>query len=81
MICVESMRALSKSMFFNIDHVGGTHSPGGPVVRTSPSAAGGVVSTPGWIPESPYVLWPKSRNVKQRQYCNRFNIVADSIKD
>ena len=60
-------------MFFKIDHVGGAHSPGGPVVRTLPSAAGGVVSTPGWIPENPYVLWPKSQKIKQRQYCNRFN--------
>ena len=60
-------------MLFKIYRVVRTHSPGGPVVKTSPSAAGGVVSIPGWIPESPYVLWPKNQNIKQRQYCNKLN--------
>ena len=35
--------------------------------KTSPSNAGGVSLIPGWG-----ALWPKSRNRKHKQYCNKF---------
>ena len=47
--------------------------PGSPGVETSPSNAGGA----GWIPgggaKIPHALWPKNLNIKQKQYCNKFN--------
>ena len=45
--------------------------PRGPVVETSPSSAGGVVSIPVWGAGFPYVLWLK--NVEQKQYCDKFS--------
>ena len=47
--------------------------PVGPVVRTLPSNAGGVGSIPGWGANIPHVSWPKNYNMKQKQYCNKFN--------
>ena len=47
--------------------------PGGPVVKTSPSNAGGVGSIPGWGARVPHALQPKDQNIKQKQYCNKFN--------
>ena len=47
--------------------------PGGPVVKTSPSNAGGEGSTPGRGAKIPHVLWPKNQNIKQKQYCNKFS--------
>ena len=47
--------------------------PGTPVVKTSPSNAGSVDLIPAWGAEIPHTLWPKKQNVKQKQYCNRFN--------
>ena len=47
--------------------------PGGPVVETSPSNAGGEGSTPGWGTRVPHVLQPKGQDIKQKQYCNKFN--------
>ena len=44
--------------------------PGGPVVETSPSSAGGTGSIPGL-----HAMWLKKQNVK-----NRSNIVTHSIK-
>ena len=32
---------------------------GGPVVKTSPSSAGGVCGIPGQGPEIPYTTWPQ----------------------
>ena len=46
-------------------------SPGGPVVKTSPSNAGGAGSIPGRL--IPHDSWPKSQNIEQKQYCNKFN--------
>ena len=47
--------------------------PGGPVVKTLPSNAGDV----GWIPgpggKIPHGSGPKNQNIKQKQYCNKFN--------
>ena len=48
-------------------------SPGGPVVKTLPSHAGGVGSRPGWGAKIAYASQPKNQNLKQKQYCNKFN--------
>ena len=47
--------------------------PGGPVGKTSPSNAGGVGSIPCWGTKMPCDLWPKKQNIRQKQYCNKFN--------
>ena len=46
---------------------------GGPVVKTSPSNAGGAGSTPGRGAKIPHAFQPKNQNIKQKQYCNKFN--------
>ena len=53
--------------------------PGGPLVGTLPSGAGGVGSIPGpgaKIPHPgakiPHASWPKNQGIEQRQYCNKF---------
>ena len=43
------------------------------MVGTSPSDAGGVGLIPGRGAEIPHALRPKNQNIKQKQYCNRFN--------
>ena len=40
--------------------------PGGPVVKTSPSNAGGTGSIPGWGAKIPHASWPKNQNIKQK---------------
>ena len=47
--------------------------PGGPVVKTSPSSAGGVGSIPDRGAKIPHAPRPKNQNRKQKQYCNKFN--------
>ena len=47
--------------------------PGGPVVKTSPSNAGGAGSIPGRGAKIPHALQPRKQNIKQKQYCNKFN--------
>ena len=56
-------------------HLKDTHwdFPGDPVVKTSPSNAGGVGSFPGWGAKIPHASQPKTQNIKQKQYCNKFN--------
>ena len=46
---------------------------GGPVGKTSPSNAGDVGSIPGWGAKITHALGPKPQNMKQKQYCNKFN--------
>ena len=46
---------------------------GSPVVKTSPSNAGGVCSIQGQGAKIPHALQPKNQNIKQKQYCNEFN--------
>ena len=41
--------------------------PGSPVVKTSPSNAGGAGLIPGQGAKIPHVLWPKNQNIKQKQ--------------
>ena len=49
--------------------------PGGPVVKTLPSNAGGAGSIPGQGANIPHASGPKKKNqnIKQKQYCNKFN--------
>ena len=47
--------------------------PGGPVVKTSPSDAGGEGLIPGRGAEIPHASWPKNQNIKQKQCGNKFN--------
>ena len=49
------------------------HFPGSPVVETLPSNAGGAGLIPGWGAKIPRALQPKDQNIKQKQYCNKFN--------
>ena len=43
------------------------------MVKTSPSIAGGAGSIPGWGAKIPHASQPKSQNIKQKQYGNKFN--------
>ena len=47
--------------------------PGGPVVKTLPSSAGREGLITGQGAKIPHVLWPKSQNIKQKQYRDKFN--------
>ena len=42
-----------------------------PMVKTSP--AGGAVSIPGLGAKIPHASQAKDQNIKQKQYCNKFN--------
>ena len=42
------------------------HLPGGPVITTSSSSAGGVGSIPGWRAKIPHDLQPKNQNIKPK---------------
>ena len=46
---------------------------GHPVVETLSFTARGVGSSPGWGARIPHASWPKSQNIKQKQYCNKLN--------
>ena len=46
---------------------------GSPVVGTSHSSAGGTGSIPGQGARIPHASQPKNQNIKQKQYCNKFN--------
>ena len=49
---------------------------GGPVVKTSLPNAGDAGSIPGQGAKTLYASWAKkkkSKNIKQKQYCNEFN--------
>ena len=43
------------------------------MVKISPSSAGGTGSIPGGGAKNPHALRPKNRNIKHKQYCNKFN--------
>ena len=46
---------------------------GGPVLKTLPSNTGSASSIPGQGTRIPHTLWPKSQNIKQKQYYSKFN--------
>ena len=47
--------------------------PGGPVVKISPSNAGGAGLIPGQGAKITHALCTKKQNIKQKQYYNNFN--------
>ena len=47
--------------------------PGGPEVKTLSSNAGGEGLIPGWRAKLSHALGPKNQNVRQKQYCKKFN--------
>ena len=47
--------------------------PGGPGVKTSPSNTGHAGSIPGWGAKISHASESKNQNIKQKQYCNKFN--------
>ena len=47
--------------------------PGGPVVETSPSNTGSIGLIPGEGAKIRQTSGPKAQNIKQKQYCNKFN--------
>ena len=46
---------------------------GCPVVKTSPSNAESKGSNPDPRTKIPHASWPKSQNIQQKQYSNKFN--------
>ena len=48
-------------------------SPGSPVIKTWPSNAGGAGLIPGRGARILHALQPKNQNIKQKQYCEKFN--------
>ena len=64
---------VTRRCFVNFKSTGFWDFTGGPVVKTSPSNAGGVGSIPGQGAKIPRALGPKNQNIKQKQYCNKFN--------
>ena len=51
----------------------GGHFPGSPAVKTLISNTGSVDSIPGQGAQILHALGPKTQNIKQKQYCNKFN--------
>ena len=47
--------------------------PGGPMVKTSLSNAGGMGSILHQVAKMPHASWSKNQDIKQKQYCNKFN--------
>ena len=43
------------------------------MVGTPPSKAGAVGVTPEGVAKIPFALQAKNHNIKQKQYCNKFN--------
>ena len=43
------------------------------MVKNLPSNAGGAGSIPGQGAKIPHASRPKNQNIKQKQYCNKFN--------
>ena len=51
------------AIFLLIQKPKGRDFPGCPVVKTSPSNAGGVGSIPGGVAKIPHASWPKNQNI------------------
>ena len=43
------------------------------MIKTPPSSEGGAGSIPGQGARIPHASRPKKQNIKQKQYCNKFN--------
>ena len=46
---------------------------GSPAVKTLPYHSAGAGSIPGQGARIPHTSWPKNKNIKQKEYCNKFN--------
>ena len=46
---------------------------GSPAVKTLPFHAAGAGSIPGQGAQIPHTTWPINKNIKQKEYCNKFN--------
>ena len=46
---------------------------GSPAVKTLSSHAADAGSIPGQGAKIPHTSWPKNKNIKQKEYCNKFN--------
>ena len=54
--------------------LGGQDLPGGPVVKTTPSSAGGLGLSPGWGGKITHVLQSNNQNINNKSwYYNKFN--------
>ena len=49
--------------------------PSGPAITTSPSSVRGAGLNPGREAKIPHASWPKTQNMKQKQYWKKFNEV------
>ena len=47
--------------------------PGGPEGKTLSSNAGGEGLIPGWRAKLSHALEPKNQDIRQKEYCNKFN--------
>ena len=47
--------------------------PGSPLVRLHFPVQEGAGLTPDREAKVPHISWPKNQNMKQKQYCNKFN--------
>ena len=56
-----------------LSRVMGQEFPGGPVIKTSPFNAEDMGSIPDRGTKIPHALRPKNQNIRQKQYCNKFN--------
>ena len=54
---------------------GGEGRPWQSSVKTLPSHAGRAGSAPGWGAKIPHTLRPKTQDIKQKQWCKKFNKV------
>jgi hypothetical protein len=50
------------------------------VIKPSPSNAGGMGSIRGLGAKIPHASEPKTQNIKQKQYCNKFNKDCKMLK-
>ena len=49
------------------------------MVRDSPCSVGDVCRIPGQGTKIPCATWPKNENIKQKEYCNKFNKALNMI--
>ena len=47
--------------------------PGSPVVKTLHFQCRQYDSVPAWGSKILHATWPKNQNIKQKQYCDKFN--------
>ena len=48
------------------------------MIKTWPSNAGGEGLIPGWGAKIPHVSWLKNQKIKEKQYCNKFNMPSQN---